>query len=289
MSSVDLFQFGTQMNAYGENYLWGGRSFNPEDNPVVSDWGNLGTQTPTKTSFGLSSCYPGHEALLSVVRGYFTENNGGMYRIHFAFERNGVELANNTYDYYTIPNASWTWWWFTIWAGIGITDYEIRNNSATESLVARYKVFRSDGTMILHEARALEIHGLDTARLSKYPSSQGRVWVEGINLCYISGQSFKQVITGDNMGITGKTPGGIWYEPSDGNCLRYTDQYGTVRRTHAGFTQDDGRGGLGSGQYRGTDKVGRIWAESAWHNVYLMFINASGYQVRLGNSPVTVY
>jgi len=289
MSYFEIFEFGTHLNEFGGNFHWGGRSFNPDSYPNVTDWGSIGTNTSDKTSFGLSSAYPGHEVLMVVVRPFMTESYGGTYRIHLSFERGNQEIANTTWDYYFTPDSSWDWWWYACWGGIGITDYEIRNNSSTESLVCRCKVFRSDGSIALHESYAIDIHGLDTSRLTKHTSSQGSFWVEGTKLCYISGQSFKQVISGDNMGITGKTPGSIWYEPNDGNCLRYVDSSGTVRRTHAGFINDDGRGGLGGGQYRGTDKVGRIWVESAWHNVYLMFINGSGYQVRLGNSPVTIY
>lgn len=269
-----------------QTYVWDGYSYFPtygyqgfDDTLSITD---INLYQP-KTTWDLTNYRLGQECLFFLS---LLHNNGSTeetFQITYSwYDPDDNFLFLETLEY-TLPAGYKSYFWYGV--GVAIDNGTSRYNEVYKN--GNYEIRLTGDVTATYTAT---VQNLDESKINYVSSTyKGYIWVEGDNICFISGDYYKIKINHDGtIYETGleNNAGEIWI-PSSGDYLCYIDSSGNLRHTHVGdkYGTSSGWDSTVTTDNVGTINKGYMWVRDNWSFIY--FINNDGYVVRLG--PGYVY
>lgn len=246
-------------------------------------------------SYDLTNFSPGFEICVGLSVFDWENNSGSPYNIDTLLYQRwtdpsvSVTLVQGVWDYpviYTLPAGYYYTVWFAI--NIGVADWEVFYDDTYH-----YRASATGTPAISVVDKAVDFTNVpDTTQLGS--GTEGYIWVEGNDLCYVCANQWKQTIVGTNVSSIFGTPGvskagALWMGESPYICIFWVGGDGNlyipnwqVKQFASYFSN-----GPTNAVNAGTSKAGYIWMDSEFGYTHLGYISSDGYKylVGSGNNP----
>lgn len=268
--------------------------FDSAYNPATMRYVGNATFLTETTSYNLSGFSPGYEVCVGESVWDYENNTGGNYTISSTVYQRWTDPAVTTtlveglWGYFvgtTLPAFTYT----TFWAAynIGIASWEISSDATYHF---RANALGTDSIAVVDTGVAIT-NCPSTTKLSD--GTQGYIWVEGNNLCYVNNGGgstggaggWKHTMVGTDISSTPGVPkaGSIWVDQYTygihwvgGNGHDYQASWRV--KQFASIFSNSSTGTAGGG----TAGPGYIWVDSEFGNTHLGYIASDGYKYLTG-------
>jgi hypothetical protein len=175
----------------------------------------------------------------------------------------------------TVAPGYWTEYW---WGGnIGCCAWEVTSSSF-------YRFFaRATGTPSIPQVETIISMSNVPSTAELAAGTEGYIWVEGNNLCYICANRWKHTMVGTDEGLAGITyAGAMWID--NANVLHWVGANGHKYRANwqvkqfASFYFNS----ADHVQFAGLDKEGYLWVDNEFGETHLAYIGHDGYKYLTG-------
>lgn len=280
-SSKKFTWFKTNFNMPVPNLLSPNTTWTRYNGPVV--------YLSEQTTYDLTGFIAGYEICNGAAVWDWENNSGSTYTVSsdlsVAWRDSSLNLLVGPYtNYYTITVAPFQWQSYWLGANIGVAHWEVSNAKGS----TYYFRANSTGTPAVGTVST-------TVTMNNIPSTSsngtpGYIWVEGNNLCYVTGGDSayptdyrKQTMVGVQSGYTGATAGHLWIDTST-QKLNWigSDGYKYVAKWCVKQFASLYQNGPTGATFAGTSKAGYIWADREFGQTHLAYIGSDGYKYLTG-------
>ena len=276
-TSKKMTWFKTNFNMPVEDYM-------ADNNPFTRYVGCWNYLTET-TSYDLTGFVPGYEICNGCAIFDFENNSGSPYTIDTYATVKWVDHDNSTVMFYiwnnfhlyyaNLPAGHYIEWWAG--GNTGCASWEIHSNDTYY-----FKTSASGTPNIAEVSTPITITNCpSTTQLAA--GTQGHIWIEGNDLCYVNADRWKHCIVGvDNGAGPGVSKAGyMWLEH---NVLHWVGADGHdyfIPWTVKQFASFYGNGPTGE-ENAGVGKYGMIWVDGEFGGTHLAYIASDGYKYLIG-------
>lgn len=285
---------GVQNNSGSPKFTWFKTNFNmPVPNYSIGGTYNRYlaniTYLSEQTTYDLSGFIAGFEICNAVGIFDFENDSGSSYNINTNISVAWRDAALNvlvgvfTSPFVTtLPAGYWTSVWLS--ANIGVAHWEV---SSARGSTYYFRANASGTPNISTVSTTVTMNNIPSTSSNGTP---GYIWVEGNNLCYVTGGDSgyptdyrKQTMVGVQSGYTGASAGYMWIDTSTHKlCWIGSDGYKYVAKwcvqQYASFYSNGATGAT----FAGTTKAGYIWTDREFGQTHLAYIGSDGYKYLTG-------
>lgn len=279
-NALKMTWFKTNFNMPVPNYFY---------DTGASDWvrtQGCWTYNTETTNYDLSGFVPGYEICNgATIFDFDNTGSGTPYNVDTDLYCRWTDPSLNTlywnanpYHFtYTVP--AWDWYNYAIVGNIGCAGWEITSNDTYHFRASAV----GDPTIAVSDTSVTITNCPSTARLGA--GKEGYIWVEGNNLCYITGgvsgdpYEWKHTMVGVDQGDTGSTnnKGYIWL---NGTLLEWVGSDGhkySAAWAVQQFASIYSNGATGSVD-AGVGNYGYLWVDNLFGGTHMAYIGSDGYK-----------
>lgn len=275
-TSKKMTWFKTNFNMPVPNYMASNSPFTR-----YSGCWNYLTET---TSYSLTGFVPGYEICNGCAIFDFENDGGSTYNIdtylYVDWKDPSLNLIywiiNGYHLVYSLPAGTYTEVWQA--GNIGCAGWEVSasgNYHFRASASGTPNISVVDTTVAMSNVPSTSLLGSGT---------EGYIWVEGNDLCYVNANQWKHTIVGTYVNNTpGVTKAGYFWLGSD-DLLHWVGSDGNDYKISWSVKQYASfyfNGPTGT-TYAGTGNVGKIWVDNEFGETHLAFIASDGYKYLTG-------